>query len=57
MQTTVLLHYVCEYIYLSKCHLPLGSDWMHTCEYGGCAHCMSSECFLLLATYIFYHNG
>ena len=47
---TVLLHYMCEYICISKCHLLLGGDWMHTCEYGGCAHCTSSKCFLLLTT-------
>ena len=39
-----------EYIYIPKCHLLLGSNWLYACEYGGCAHCTSSECFLLLAT-------
>ena len=51
MQMTVLLHYMHKYIYISKHHLLLGGDWMHACVYGGCARCMSSECFLLLATY------
>ena len=50
MQLIALLHYMHEYIYLPKCPLPLGGDWMHACEYGGCTHCMSSECFLLLTT-------
>ena len=49
MQTTLLLHYMHKYIYISKHHLLLGSYWLHACEYGGCAHCTSSKCFSLLA--------
>ena len=42
------LHEVHDYIYIYKHPLPLGGDWMHACKYGGCAHCMSSECFYYL---------